>query len=174
MQFFRLKQDTAYIDAPVISDVIKKIDRRYTIPAAANKIEKITLFQLSGKETPNFLDLLSRQIFLVSQDLRDTIKLYQPNLLFKMVILVHRIQKQQKSYYLPIFEPVNCLSENSIMTPNKSIVKSIVLRKSIIENETIFRVSHNYETIIVVRLDVAESILRRDFCGIKLERVQLE
>lgn len=174
MEYFRLKQDTDYIAAPVIEDVIQKIDRRYTTPMQAHKIEETTIFSLRGKEIPDFIDLLSRQLFLVTELLKETFKLYLPGLPFKMVLLAHRVQKMQKTYYLPIFEPLECLSPASILTPDKSIVKQIVLKQSLIENKALFRVAHSRETIIVARLDAAESILRRNFRGIKLEKIQTE
>lgn len=174
MQYFRLKQDPDYLDVPIIADAIKKIDRRYTTQAEAHKIEEMTIFSLSGKEKPDFIDLLSRQLFLVSPQLKETILLYRPKLPFKMVILAHQAQKQQRTYYLPIFEPLDCLSDKSILTPDKSIVRKMVLKQTLIEKESIFRVRHSHETIIIARLDATESILRRNFRGIKTERIHLE
>jgi len=174
MQYFRLKQDADYLDAPVIADAIQKIDRRYTIQEQAHKIAEMTLFSLASKETPDFIDLLSRQLFLVTEELKQTFMLYLPKLPFKMVILTHQTQKLQKTYYLPIFDPLECLSEKSIMTPDKSAVRYLVLRESIIKQKALFRVKHSQETIIVARLDAAESILRRNFRGIKLEKIELE
>lgn len=174
MQYFRLTQDPDFLEAPVISDTIQKIDRRYTVPKEAHRIGEHTIFRLSGKETPDFLDLLSRQLVLVTELLKQTFILYLPKLQFKMVILTHQDKKMQQTYYLPIFEPVDCLSEQSIMTPDKSIVRQLVLQKALIPKKGLFRVKHSHETIIVARLDAAESILRRNFRGVKLERIQIE
>lgn len=174
MQYFRLKQDPEYLDAPVITDAISKIDRRHTTQEQAHKIAEMTLFFLDSKGTPDFIDLLSRQLFLVSEELKQTFTLYLPKLPFKMVILTHRTKKLQKTYYLPIFDPIECLSEKSIMTPDKSTVRHLVLREASIKSKALFRVKHSQETIIVARLDAAESILRRKFRGIKLEKIELE
>ena len=174
MQYFRINQDTDYLNAPVISDIIQQIDRRHTTREQAHNIAEITIFQLVSKEEDDFIDLLSRQLFLVSEPLKEAIRLYIPKLTFKMVILANHVQKQQRTYYLPIFEPIDCLSDKSIMTPDKSVIKKLVLKPSLMEKHSLFRVQHSYETIIIARLDAAESILRRNFRGIKLDRIELE
>jgi hypothetical protein len=173
MQYFRLTQDPDYLNAPIIANAIDQIDRRYTVPKQAHKIAEVTIFSLQGKEKPDFIDVLLRQFFLVSSSLKETITLYRPKLSFKMVLLAHPVQKEQKTYYLPLLEPIECLSEESIMTPDKSKIKKLVLKHSIIQRETIFRVQHSHETIIIARLDAAESILRRNFRGTRLSTVEL-
>lgn len=43
-----------------------------------------------------------------------------------------------------------------------------------IKNKKIFKIKESDKTLIVVRLDTAESLLRRDFKGIALERLEAE
>ena len=174
MEYFRLKQDIEYQDAPVIPEVLQQIDSRYVTPQESHRIEDVTIFKLSGKEKPDFLDLLDRQLFLVSSLLKITMGLYEPTLHYKTVILVNAAKQLQQTYHLPIFPPVDCLSEKSIMTPDKRSVKQLVLNKTALGGKYIFKVKHDYETIIIARLDAAESILRRDMRGIKMYRVDLD
>lgn len=174
MEYFRLRQDGDYVNAPVIPDVIKQIQRRYVTPEDADKIDDITVFNLANHDDIDFIDLLNRQLFLLSNLLKDTVKLYVPGLLCKKVLLISSAKQMQMLYYLPIFQAVDCMSDKSIMTPDKSVVKELVLKATAIPNKAIFKVKHSYETIIIARLDVAESIMRRDFRGIKMERVELE
>jgi len=60
------------------------------------------------------------------------------------------------------------------MTRDQRSVTHLVLKKAPIENLPIFRVKHDHETIIVARLDAAESIARRRFRGIQMKRITLE
>ena len=43
-----------------------------------------------------------------------------------------------------------------------------------IKNKKIFKIKESDKTLIVVRLDAAESILRRNYDGIYLERLNVE
>lgn len=175
MDYFRLKQDADYHNTPFIPELINKIDRRYTTAAHADKIDDVLVFPLKSKETHNFIDVLDSQIFLVSDTLKEVIKLYLPKLSFKLIALANQNLNEQKIYHLPLFAPVDCLSKLSIMTPDKKTIKKLVLKKNIIEEtrKPIFRVAHDYETIVIVRLDAAESILRRKMLGISLSQVEI-
>ncbi|VBB09031.1 Hypothetical protein LUCI_4317 [Lucifera butyrica] len=174
MHYFRLRQDPDYSRAPAIPEVITRIDRRQAVPEKAHHIAPTTVLPLGGKAVYDFIDLLDRPLFLVSDELQQVLKLYMPKLTFKTIVLADPARKEQHIYYLPIFAPIDCLSDNSLQTPDKRTVKHLVLKGAAIENHTVFRVQHPYETIIIVRLDVAESILRRDLRGIRLDRVKIE
>ena len=57
---------------------------------------------------------------------------------------------------------------------NKTVVEKIVLDKSKINGQKIFRIKESEKPLIVVSLDVAESLLRRRFKGISLERLEID
>ncbi len=79
---------------------------------------------------------------------------------------------KQKIYNIPIWEEINALHEGSESKFN--VVKKIVLDKEKIKNHKIFRIKESDKTLVVVRLDVAESLLRREFEGIYLERLDVK
>ena len=74
-------------------------------------------------------------------------------------------------YYLPLLKFINCLSEESEIVGNT--IKRCVIKKDIIKEEKIFRIGDVNKRYIVVRLDLAESILRRKTRGIKLEKIEV-
>jgi hypothetical protein len=172
MEYFRLRQDWDYINAPIIPDVIKQIDWRYVTPAKADKIQEITVFKLTNNDEIDALDLLDRQLLLFSRLLKDAVKLYLPKLNCKKVLLINSQKRTHMLYYLPLLEPVDCISDKSIMTPNKSMIKKLVLKADKMPKQAIFKVNHSHETIIIVRLDAAESIMRRKFHGLKRKPYQ--
>ena len=75
---------------------------------------------------------------------------------------------------MPIFQEIECLSENAEFNLNKTLVKRIILDNKKINGKKIFKIKESSKTLIVVRLDVAESLLRREFSGICLERLEIE
>ncbi|WP_165865975.1 hypothetical protein [Lucifera butyrica] len=168
-----MQQNKDFVNAPVIPNVEQPIDRRYVTPEEAHRIAELTVCRLANEKDPDFIDLLDRQLFLVSESLQATFQLYVPRLIWRRVLLISSVASRQTVYWLPIFKAVDCLAEESIQTPDKTAVKKLVLKQAAICNYPLFRVAHKLETIIVARLDAAESILRRDFRGIKLQRVEL-
>jgi len=174
MEYFQLKQDIDYVDAPIIPNVIMQIDRRNITPEHAHKIEKMTSFQMGNNDSCDFIDLLDRQLFLISDSLKAIFRMYLPKLICKVVVLVGKDGQAHQAYNLPIFKPVDCMAESSIMTRDKTKVTHLVLKQELIHNLPVFRVQHDHEMIIVVRLDAAESISRRRLRGIQMKRLEVE
>lgn len=172
MDYFLLKQDKRYKNVPVLKDVQKSIDFRNINLLNAHKIEDVTTLYVNGDENTSYLDVLDDKLYLISEDLQEILQKYAPAAIFKMVFLIDFDHDQQGNYYLPIFEEVEALSEESEFNLDKSVIKKLVLDAEKIKGKKIFKIKESDKTLIVVRLDVAESILRRDFEGICLERVE--
>ncbi|MBC2580546.1 imm11 family protein [Clostridium sp. DJ247] len=174
MDYFLLKQDERYTDVPLLLDLMKKIDLRSINQMDAHKIEDTTLFYVRAEEESSFLDILDRQLYLVSDGLKKILEKYVPNTLFKMMILIDKKNERQENYFLPIFEEVEALSPNCEFNLDKSVIKKLVLDGEKIKGKKIFKIKESEKPMIVVRLDAAESILRRGFEGIRLEKIQVE
>lgn len=75
---------------------------------------------------------------------------------------------------MPIFQEIECLSERAELNLNRTVVKKIILDKEKINGKKIFKIKESEKTLIVVRLDVAESLLRREFRGMCLKRLEVD
>ncbi|MBU3134565.1 hypothetical protein KPL40_19335 [Clostridium gasigenes] len=174
MDYFLLKQDERYTNTPRIIDAFKKIDVRNINLLNAHKIEDIIIFKVQADDNCEFLDILDSQLFLISYEMKRIIEKHNRDILFKTLPLIDQLHDRQENYYLPIFEEIEALSDNAELNLNKTVVKKIVLDKEKIQDKKIFKIKESSKTLIVVRLDVAESLLRRGFKGIKFERLQVE
>lgn len=99
---------------------------------------------------------------------------YNRNIIFKRTALIDRNNQKQKIYYIPIFEEVETLHKDSKFNWNKSGLEKIILDKDKIKDKKIFKVKESSERVIVIRLDVAESLLRRKLKGISIERLEIK
>lgn len=174
MEHFLLKQDEAYTNAPVLMDVFNKIDVRNINLLNSHKIDDIVIFNVKCDEETEFLDILDRKLFLISEEMKKIIEKYDPGIIFKTIPLIDLFHEKQENYYLPIFEEIECLGENAELNLNKTVVKKIILDKEKIKGKKIFKVKESEKNLIVVRLDVAESLLRREFKGMCLTRLEVE
>jgi hypothetical protein len=174
MQYFRLTQDVDFVHAPRIPELFRQIDWRDAVPEKCHKIADVTLFSITAKTPLDFIDLLDKPLFLVSRPLKDLLRLYMPALEWRIVIITDRERQAQATYHLPIFAPLDCLSAKSLQTPDNSRIKHLILTPLPQLYPPLFRVRHNMETIIIARLDAAESILRRKLRGLGLQQVELE
>ena len=174
MDYFLLKQDKRYSNTPQIIDLFNNINTRALNLLRADNIEDNNCIYVKSSDNIDYLDILDTQIFLISKELKKILEKYNRNIIFKMLILIDYEKKEQNVYYIPIFEEIEALSEKSEFNLNKTIVKKIVLDEKKIKNKKIFKIKESDKTLIVVRLDTAESLLRRDFKGIALERLEAE
>ncbi len=82
-----------------------------------------------------------------------------PDLPCSCVLLTDQKERQQHTYWIFELECMECLADNTVYYPDGTF-KKILLDKEKIGKKAVFRV------------DVAESILRRNMLGIKLECVE--
>lgn len=174
MEYFLLKQDERYTNTPRILDITNKIDFRNINLVNAHKIEDIIICNVKCDEETRFLDVLDSQRFLISENMKKILEKFNEKIVFKTVPLIDLYNKRQENYYLPIFEEVEALSERAEFNLDKTIVKKIVLDNKKIQGKKIFQIKESVKPLIVVRLDVAESLLRRRFKGIRLEELVIE
>jgi hypothetical protein len=174
MDYFLLKQDEGYKDVPILMDVFNKIDIRNISLLKAHKIEDIIVFNVKCTDTTKFIDILDRDLFLISKEMKKIIEKFDPGIIFKTIPLVDLRYERQENYYMPIFQEIICLSEKAELNLSRTVVKKIVLDKEKIKGKKIFKIKESDKTLVVVRLDVAESLLRREFKGMCLEILDIE
>lgn len=162
MKYFRIKQDKNFKPFPIMNDVF------YTLPK--NKISINNHYQLNDyycfylKSTPNIVysDVLDFQRFFVSKDIKRVFEAYAPYMVFKHICMIDLQKKEHVVYYLPIFTEINCVSyENSIYNLDKSYFSTLVLQQKKLTYQKIFKIGGIKEEIIIISLDVLESMLRR-------------
>lgn len=174
MEYFLMQQDKRYSHPPFILDVFNNIDKRHICKERFMNISPITVLYVKPDAENQYLDVLDRQMFLVSEEVKKLLEKYEPYLKFKIIALIDKENSKTTQYYLPILDKIDCLSEKSQLNLDRSVVKKIVLKEDNIGDKSIFKLDGVSTTYVIVRLDLAESILRRDFIGIKLTRVEVE
>lgn len=159
---------------PILMDLMKQIDLRDINELRAHRIEDTKIFYVKADEESCYLDILDRQLYLVSTRLKKIIEKYEPDLIFKTMPLIDLIHRRQENYYLPIFKEVEALGPSSEFNLDKSVITKLVLDQEKIKGKRIFKIKEGTATQVVIRLDVAESLLRRGFSGLCLEKVAVE
>ncbi|BBK76107.1 imm11 family protein [Clostridium butyricum] len=174
MDYFLLKKDERYRNTPRIKSLFKYINVDNINIFNADKIDDAVILQVEADDYCVFTDIIDTQIFMVCERMQKIISKYDPEIIFKILPLIDRRHDRQENYYLPIIEEIEALSDRSKLNMNKTVVEKIVLDKSKISGQKIFRIKESEKPLIVVSLDVAESLLRRKFKGISLERLEID
>ena len=77
-------------------------------------------------------------------------------------------------YQRPLLEKRDVLSEQSVWTKDKKDVRTIVLNREKVKETSIFQIGGVFSTYIILRMDLAESLLDRGAIGIGLQEVQVD
>lgn len=137
---------------------------------------------MQTEETPLFLavhtdsrtvypDFIEFPLPLVSDAMKALLEKYMPGLEWKAAILTDFQQARQDVYWVLRPPAVDCLSTQTEWYPDHTL-KHLVLRREPIESP-IFRIADLLEAHIYIDLAVAESLLRRPFTGVRVQKVEM-
>jgi hypothetical protein len=174
VRFFLLAQDERYTNAPHLINWFWRLDVRDIHRKRYRRIPARTVLPIAPDEAVGFLDVLTSPFFLASKVLRDVIGMYDKGIPFRQVVLLDSEHGLAELYYLPILEEVDCLSEESETSPTASVIRRAVFKREPIGQRPIFQIGDGDARHIVVRLDLAESALRRGAKGFLLQPVFFE
>lgn len=117
-------------------------------------------------------DLIQSPITMCSDRLRDILNAYEEGLIFKEVSLIHQENSLLYSYVQILMEHLDALSEKTEFYSN-GMPKQIILDKKKIGSHQIFRLDGPYRKDPIISMPLAESLLRRDIMGVKIEEVEV-
>lgn len=166
MKYFLLHSDPFFTDTPEILDWSGKIDPRDICPSQSYRIKNRQIFEIRPNPNLVFIDVLTSPFLLLSKVCMETIRLYEPKIKAKQIILLDTVTPQRKTYYLPILQSIHCLTDGSEWNLDKSILRKGVLDLSQIKDASIFQLADLKTKYTVIRMDVLESILKREVRGI--------
>ena len=170
MDYFLIKPDPEYTDAPRLADLSQKLE---TTPFYSNQSFSIpfrTVIRVHANEHMDFIDYLYQFLPLFSVRAMNTIWRFDNDFIHKQIILADFENAEDRMYYLPFFprfsdeviiEPVS-----SYMLERSSIVADIKLRIPYVL--PFFFVFWQRRCLPFIRLDVAEGMLRNGCRGFLL------
>ena len=173
MRYFLLEQDSGYINIPRPVNWFEKLTPGKAMESV-KKLPNREIFGIETGENPVFLDLMTNSMVLMSEKVKKCLSLYEPNMPFKEIILMDRKRRVVHNYFVPTLAEIDCLTENSEYTNWNYDLKYIELDSKKLRDKTIFTIKGPKKQKIVIRLDAAESLLRRGAKGMMLKEVEVE
>ncbi len=163
MEYFWIRQDSRYLHIPMIQGFYQNMRRQdFTIDRAHRIPDRNIAFCDTDQEW-DCIDILDRQGFLVSEMVRHVFLMYEERINYKFFCCLNNRTGEYINYYAPIIPQLDCLAEK----------RTVKLEKGKIGDSGIFRVKNTEKEMVVIRLDVAESLLRRRVKGIIWNRMVL-
>ena len=171
MKYFLIEEDKKLLERPYIVDWHDKLDVRDLHLERAYKIPERELLIIRSNQETLFTDIISMPFFLISAKVLKIIKMYEPKIRTKEIVLLDKVYGKAERYFLPLFDEVDCLDEESVFNRDHSEIISIVLNLKKLKGFSIFRIAGVDKQYIVGNLDIVESMLKRGCTGIQLEEL---
>ncbi|GFI04272.1 hypothetical protein IMSAGC005_03124 [Lachnospiraceae bacterium] len=174
MKFFILGTDEIFTNYPKLKSWFGKIDDRKFNFHDAYKIPKRQILAIDESENTVFTSIVDRPFPMVSAEVKAVFDMYDSHIIYKEVVLLDGKNEKAGIYYIPILPEVDCLDESSVFNLNKSLLKRGVIDYERTEGKAIFRLAGVGHYYMVGRLDLVESILKRNVIGIGLNELEVK
>ena len=174
MKYFLIRTEMTNNPLPQITDWFKQIDPRDITPERAGNIPQRLQLNVNNGAEAVFSDILSMPGYLVSSTVYTVMKLYEPYMQSRQIMLCDRLAQKIELYHLPILPVCDCLLPESELSRDKSKVINGVIDLEKTQRRPFLKLGGVTNTHIAFRLDVVESILRRGAKGIKLTELEIK
>ena len=133
--------------------------------AQLSAINSTMTLYVKADQNNQYPDYLEKPVGLVSEKLRGVMSKYQPDIRFKTVVLIEKERRRQELYYL-IIPPI--IKGLWLSEPKPGHELALDVEQA---GEAGIFWDDSFAKRLIVRLDVAESILRRNSYGVTFEKV---
>ena len=169
MKFFLLDADDR-IEQPHFLDWHEKMRPKQQ---AAWDIPRLSNFAVSLSGDVDFMDIVSYPYFMISKEFSSLVRMYDETIKFKYAILFDKEHTRHLTYGMPRLEVVDCLSPESELNRDSSVLRRAVLRKDAVRGRTLFQVGGVKNRYVAASLDLVESAFRREVLGLRIRETEL-
>lgn len=172
MRYYRLRMDERIkhrIEPLPLSSLSMKSGMQMTL-SQEDDAPLFLAIQLHSQSM--FPDFLEYPVPLVSNRMKALLEKYVPGIEWRAAILTDLKEARQEVYWVLRPPEEDCLSDSTERYPDRTL-KHLVLQYGK-DLSPIFQIAEVMEPYIFINLALAESLLRRPFIGIRLERVEVE
>jgi hypothetical protein len=171
MEYFLLSQDKRVLQAIWPLGIAKLVTDNGLASERWDNLDTLPVqYYLEENSDPEYVDFIASPVPLVSDRLKQLYQKFEATIFFKPVVLADSTQTRQELYWLLNPPRCACVAEQSEFNKDRSLKRLVIDSRQAVRN-WIFRVDGILERLIVINLSVAEAVLRRDFSGVKLVRI---
>ena len=137
--------------------------------------KNMQLFTIESSEKTMFTDLVLFPFLFVSPMVQEVIKMYRECCFFRKIILLDQEKQESRLYYLPVLDETNAIQIQRIQYKNgkRNLDMPEIQGERIELDRNLFWVRDSKKRHIILSLDMAESLIRRNIMGLGLCEVEL-
>ena len=168
MRYFQIYADTNSPQPQFIDWYQRLKPKRWQDKEVYGALKRKNYFKVEMREEVEFLDIISNPYFMVSKEFANLIRMYDSKIRFKKVQLFVEDSKRSVLYQVPRLPEVNCLSGESELNRDKSVILQGVLSYEKLKPYPVFKLGGVSSRYILTNLELLESAFRRKVMGMKI------
>lgn len=174
-KYYLIGTDSLCHQIPRIIDWNKVIREDFINKELCHKLDDVSIVYVEKVDSGLiYPDVLDTNAFMLSELAYSVLKIYERSTVVKQVCLLEEGTRTINKYYLPILKEADCLSEESIFIRGRQIDKGILIKEQL-PDLAIFRLKGDIDgRNVVVRLDFAESLLKRGAKAVALKELKVK
>lgn len=169
MKYFITEVSKNHI-APMPIDWFGIIDRKTLSLKKFYQMPRHLMFSIEKRMQAVFTDILTLPCFMVSEMVRDVINQYDSSVCFLRIILYDKEHKRSMAYYIPDLKQIKFEEKRD---EGVHSIRHISVRQEDIKEKVIVEILNGTSCHVIMRMDLVESILRREAIGIGLRRIDI-
>lgn len=138
---------------PDLQEIYSKIHVKYLSPEYEHMLQENYVFGMKTTEETLIPEILTSPFLMVKRELFQVIMMYMPDVKVKYISFIDYEREIYETYIVPVLE----------------VIEYEMLPKTDISEKVLFYVSSYNDRYAVARLDLSESILRRNSIGLKVK-----
>ena len=167
MRYYLLKQNKSITDAPEVNDFYEGIRTEDLTLSNEKKVPSRTLKTVKNNEHIIFPSLMINPVLMFVREVYKVVKVYNPHIITKQLILLDQESEKAEVYYIPILKRIDCIADISKINPMGGYIDKPHLKLGPIEDASLFALEGTLTTHVIMRMDMAESLLNRNYTGIE-------
>ena len=169
MKFFHVEANDQ-IAQPRFIDWFNEMNPQQLV---ARDISQISRFTVSLHAGAIFTDIISYPYFMISDGFASLVSMYDESIQFRHVVLNDKENRRFMAYNIPLLEEIDCLSQESELNRDGSVLLKTVLLREVVKGRSLFQIGGVKNRYVVSSLELVESALRREALGLKITEVPL-
>lgn len=174
MKYFMISQDKELSNLIVPEKLNPSVYKDGVSKKDFDKAPPMIVSYFSNSQELEKPDILYSPAFLVSDRFKKLLKVFNPKMSFKGIrCYPHEMEDSEALLYWWTYIPkVKCLGEETEKDPT-GLIKHLVVEEGKLQGKSILVVDGTVENIVLVSLELAESMLRRNFWGMNFIPVEI-
>ena len=175
MKYFEIQDSPELKYAPQLKNWYGKFDVRNIRIDSFPKLPDMQLFTIESSKNTIFTDLILFPFLLVSPMVQEVIKIYRECCFFRKIVLLDQENQESRVFFLPVLDETNAIQIQRIQYKNgkRNLEMPEIQGERIELDRNLFWVRDSKKRHIILSLDMAESLIRRNIMGLGLCEVEL-